>query len=166
MQTPVKTLLYASDLSEGSAYALNYAVKLAGMLDARVHILHALEPISEEARMTMRMFLSSKEAQRKAIKARKQTALEMLHERQREFWNDASPEVAALRDRVAGVEVIEGFSAEVILERAKTLPADMILMGSHEHGFNHTFLGQTAKRVLRRSRTPTLIIPYPTKGKK
>ncbi len=160
MNASIKTLLYATDLSEGSVYGLRYAVGLAARLDAQLHLLHALEPLSEEARMTMRMFLTDRCARQKALSSRRDTALALMRRRQRAFWEDASPETVALRERVAEPQVIEGFAAEVILTHAAQLPADMILMGSHKHGLNHTFLGQVAKRVLRRSRIPTLIIPY------
>ena len=43
--------------------------------------------------------------------------------------------------------------------RAKTHNCDLIVMGSHERGMSHTFLGSVAKSVLRRSHVPTLIVP-------
>lgn len=161
MTGPANTLLYATDLSDGSAYALGYALRMADSLDARLHVLHVLEPLSDEARLTIRSFMSDPAAQDRARHGRKQMALERMRDRQAEFWKTAGPEMAALEPRLATSEVIEGFPAEVILNRARSLPADLILMGSHEHGLSHTFLGQVAKRVLRRSRLPTLIIPYP-----
>lgn len=160
MKTPIKNMLYATDLSCGSVYGLRYAVKLADALDAQLHILHALEPLTEEARMTMQMFITDAETRHRAIQGRIETAKEMLQERQQSFWQDADPDIAEMRGRIASIDVIEGFAAEVILNRANEMPADMILMGSHAQGFNHTFLGDVAKRVMRRSRIPTLIIPY------
>jgi nucleotide-binding universal stress UspA family protein len=45
---------------------------------------------------------------------------------------------------------------------ADELNCDMIIMGTHAKGFiAHTFLGSTAKRVLRRTRKPVFIIPMP-----
>ncbi|GAB6147125.1 hypothetical protein JCM12294_45690 [Desulfocicer niacini] len=41
--------------------------------------------------------------------------------------------------------------------------ADLIVMGTHEKGVSHTFLGTVAKRVLQRSRTPALIVPLSKK---
>ena len=161
MTSPANTLLYATELSDGSAYSLGYALRIADSLDARLHVLHVLEPLSEEARLTIRSFMSDPAAQDRALHGRKQMALERMRDRQAEFWRTAGPEMAGLEHRLAQSEVIEGFPAEVILDRARSLPADLILMGSHEHGLSHTFLGQVAKRVLRRSRLPTLIIPYP-----
>lgn len=158
---PIKTLLYATDLSEGSIYALRYAVRLAEAVDGKVHVLHALRPLSEDARITLRAYVTDAAMRDAAVRNRLETAREVMAERQRTFWAETDPTKAARRDRIADIEIIEGQPAEVILQRSVSLGADMILMGSHEHGLSHTFLGTVAKRVMRRSRIPTLIIPYP-----
>lgn len=42
------------------------------------------------------------------------------------------------------------------------LNCDAIIMGTHGKGIiSHTFFGNTAKRVLRRTRKPVFIIPLP-----
>lgn len=158
----IRTILYATDLSNTSAYAFRYAACLSKALDARLHILHAVEPMSEEARMTLTAFITDPTAREDALRRRMETARRLLDERQETFWAQMTPEEMVLRDRVDEIEVIEGFAAEAILRRAESLPADMILMGSHAHGISHTFLGTVAKRVLRRARVPTLIVPYAT----
>lgn len=42
----IKKILYATDLSENSSYAFFYAIDLAQRHDAKIVILHAIEPIS------------------------------------------------------------------------------------------------------------------------
>jgi nucleotide-binding universal stress UspA family protein len=156
----IKTILYATDLSNTSVYAFRYAVCLARALDARLHILHAVEPMSQDARTTLQFFISDPKLREEALNRRFENARDLLNERQEGFWAQMPSDEKALRDRVDEIEVIEGFAAEAILRRAESLPADMILMGSHAHGISHTFLGTVAKRVLRRARIPTLIVPY------
>jgi len=66
--------------------------------------------------------------------------------------------------RVTEIEVKEGYPAEVILRTAEDENCDVIIMGSHGKGIlTHTFLGSVAERVLRRSRKPVFIIPFPAK---
>jgi len=63
---------------------------------------------------------------------------------------------------VISIKVCEGFPAEKILSEAEELNCDEIIMGTHSKGIiANTFLGSTAKRVLRRTRKPVLIIPLP-----
>lgn len=51
-----------------------------------------------------------------------------------------------------------------ILSMADGYNCDMIIMGTHGKGIiGNAFLGSTAKRVLRRTRKPILIIPLPKK---
>ena len=139
---------------------------MAEAVDGKVHVLHALKPMSEEARITLRAYVTDPKMRDAAIRDRLTTAREVMAERQRAFWEETDPAMAARRDRIAGIEILEGNPAEVILKRSVSLDADMILMGSHEHGFSHTFLGTVATRVMRRSRIPTLIVPYPAEAER
>ena len=65
-------------------------------------------------------------------------------------------------DRVASIEVSEGFAAEEILKKADEFDCDVIVMGTHGKGLiSHAFLGSISKRVLRRTTKPVFIIPLP-----
>jgi nucleotide-binding universal stress UspA family protein len=53
-----------------------------------------------------------------------------------------------------------GQPASHILGRAKSLPADMIVMGTHgTSGFQHLVLGSVTERVLRKATCPVLTVP-------
>ena len=56
-------------------------------------------------------------------------------------------------------EVLSGDIAEEILAYVSKASVDMIIMGTHERGLSHTFLGSVAKSVLRRSHVPSLVVP-------
>ena len=45
----IKKILYATDLSKNSSYAFLYAVDMAKRHDARIVVLHAIEPIPSYA---------------------------------------------------------------------------------------------------------------------
>ena len=45
MTPQIKKILYATDLSKNSSYAFLYAIDMAKKHDARIVILHAVEPI-------------------------------------------------------------------------------------------------------------------------
>ena len=48
-----------------------------------------------------------------------------------------------------------------ILEAAASLPADLIVLGTHGHsGFDHLLLGSVTERVLRRAPCPVLTVPH------
>jgi nucleotide-binding universal stress UspA family protein len=57
-----------------------------------------------------------------------------------------------------------GYPVDEILEKAKSLPCDLLIMGTHGRtGFDHLLIGSVAEKVLRLSQCNTLIIPI--KGK-
>lgn len=154
------SILFATDLSKHSTYALKHAAGLAKSTRARLHILHVAQPISDDALTTMRMFIQDEAARTNALASRTGFVRQELKDRQNNFWNNVSDEDKEIRNQIDTTEVIEGYPAEVILRRARELKCDLIVLGAHSHGFSQTFLGSVAKRVLRRADIPTLVVPY------
>jgi nucleotide-binding universal stress UspA family protein len=161
MLPDITKILYATDLSDNSAYALRYAINSALKHDAGIIILHVFEHVSATMRSVLNVYLD--EDLRKKIDNERvtetidriRTRLQVLYDK--EFRGE--PDCAS---RVESIEVCEGFPAEEILRKADEFNCDAIVMGTHGKGFiSHTFLGSTAKRVLRRTRKPVFIIPLP-----
>jgi len=154
----IKKILYATDLTENSAYAFRYAVSSAQQHVAKIHILHVLEEIKTNllwAYFEMDKLQEIREKGKEEIKDRIQKRLEIFC--QRELMD--SP---ACRDLVASTEVVEGDPAAEILRKADELEADLVVMGTHGKGLlEHTFLGSVAEKILHRIKIPVLTIPIP-----
>jgi nucleotide-binding universal stress UspA family protein len=154
----IKKILYATDLSENSAYAFRYAVSSAQQHGAKIHILHVLEEIKTNllwAYFEMEKLQAIREKGKDEIKDRIQKRLAIFC--QRELMD--SP---ACRDLVASTEVVEGDPAAEILRKADELEADLVVMGTHGKGLlEHTFLGSVAEKILHRIKIPVLTIPIP-----
>lgn len=68
-----------------------------------------------------------------------------------------------LNDNTIQAVVKEGDFGEQILETAKEIKADMIVMGTHSRrGLEKILVGSVAEKVLRHSTIPLLIIPTKT----
>lgn len=160
MKPTITHILFATNLSRNSTHALRHTASLAQATNAKIHVLHVNEPISDDARITFELFVLNEDSRKTASQARHEMVRKLLAERQARFWAALDDEDRRLRDLVTSVEVTDGYPADVILRRARDLSCDLIVMGTHDHGRTHSFLGTTAKRVLRRSEIPTLIIPY------
>ncbi len=156
----ITNILFATDLSRNSTHALRHAASLAQATGAEIHVLHVNEPISEDAKITFEMFVLNEETRKAATERRHEMVRQVLAERQARFWSRFEGDDAQIRDQVTSIEVTDGHPAEVILRRSKELGCDLIVLGAHDHGFSHTFLGSVAKRVLRRSEIPTLVVPF------
>jgi len=154
-----KKILYATDLSANSTNAFRHAVALAKQSDAEIHVLHVVEELSDQAKTTLMMFMMDEKQRNDALHNRKLSARKQLEDVQNNFWSSVDDEDKSLRDQIKSVEVMEAYPADAILIQAKKLGCDLIVLGGHAQGIGHTFLGSIAKRVLRRSEVPTLVIP-------
>jgi nucleotide-binding universal stress UspA family protein len=159
MQYEIKSLLYSTDLSQNSHIAFGYAVYLAKLTGADLHLLHVLASMSDDAMFALQTYVQDENKRRDIVGKRVENARTRLDERQESFWSAQSPEDRKVREQIKSVTVCESYPAEEILKTAETRKCDLIVMGSHERGMSHTFLGSVAKSVLRRSHVPTLIVP-------
>jgi nucleotide-binding universal stress UspA family protein len=106
-----------------------------------------------------------------SIAAASQARIAALHVAPATVLDDA--EAAALREMIAlrfaaasgpGIDlevfVEPGSPADRIVDRAASLPADLIVMGTHgSRGFERLMLGSVTERVLRRACCPVLTVP-------
>ena len=157
----IKKILYATDLSENSAYAFRYAINSALKHDAGIIILHVFELGSATKQSVLNLYLDD-DTREETFNENVSNAIDRLRKRlqgicDKEFNGDTK-----YADSVESIEVCEGFPAEEILKKADEFDCDAIVMGTHGKGLiSHAFLGSIAKRVLRRTRKPVFIIPLP-----
>ncbi|WP_440766570.1 universal stress protein [Natronorubrum sp. DTA7] len=76
-----------------------------------------------------------------------------------DFFEDVRS-IAATHDRTVETTVIEGTSADAILEYAREHDVDQIVMGSQgRSGVSRILLGSIAEAVTRKSSVPVTIVP-------
>ena len=159
MPIDIKNVLYSTDLSQNSHIAFRYAVHLAKITGADIHLLHVLEKLSDDAVFALQTYIQDDKRRHEVMGERVDKARGRLEERQKAFWAEQTAEDRKVCDQIKSVTVCESYPAEEILKLAEAHNCDLIVMGSHERGMSHTFLGSVAKSVLRRSHVPTLIVP-------
>jgi nucleotide-binding universal stress UspA family protein len=157
----IKKILYATDLSPNSAYAFRYAINSAIKHNARIVILHVFEFFSAAARSQIELYFDE-EFRKKVYQERMEETKDKIKSRLNVLCQKELQDYPDSEDHVMAIEVSEGFAAEEILTKAEKHACDVIIMGTHSKGIiGNTFLGSTAKRVLRRTRIPVFIIPLP-----
>jgi nucleotide-binding universal stress UspA family protein len=135
------------DLSEYANQALDYAINLAGKLDARLTLLHVIQIPFGGADMGVTLpytYIQDLEA-------------EIMQ----------SMESCLARVTAAGLEgeivVVHGVPFHEILETAKTQQVDLVVMGTHGRtGLQHILLGSVAEKVVRLAPCPVLVARQPT----
>ncbi len=137
------------------------AVQLAKSTGAKIHILNVVEELSTDAKLTLQAYFMDGASRSNALHERTHQAKGYLKDRVEKFWSEQAEEDRHVRDQIATVTACEAYPAEQILKSAIEHDCDLVVMGAHEKGLSHNFLGGVAKSVLRRSRIPTLIVPLP-----
>ncbi len=153
----IKTVLFATDLSKNSAYAFYYAVHMAKRDEAKIVILHAVEPLPP-------MLVSFEDFAYKVAKDRWEETVKKFKER----IQDISVKVDARMgtssvDLISKILIRLGHPVEEILKAVDEEGCDVIVLGTHSKGFlKQTFLGSVSSSVLFRTRKPVFVVPLPS----
>lgn len=154
----IKKILYATDLSKNSAYAFYYAVDIAQKRNAKIIILHVIEPVSPLIRGYV--------GEDTIVKIQQQNVEETIREiskRLKDFCKAVDDRIGPCLELVSDILVRLGHPVNEILGVAEKEACDLLVLGSHGKGFlEHTFLGSVSRMVLDRSRKPVFIIPLPS----
>jgi nucleotide-binding universal stress UspA family protein len=152
----IKKILYATDLSKNSSYAFLYATDMAKRHDAKIVIIHVIEPIPQYAEVYTGITDEAK-------LNKKEEMVEELKKHLQGFCKKAEAQIGPpCVELVSEIFVPIGHPPEEILNAAEKESCDMIIVGSHGKGFlAHTFLGSVSNAVLHRTKKPVFIIPLP-----
>jgi nucleotide-binding universal stress UspA family protein len=147
----IRRILCPTDLSEIAPRAFDHATALARFHQAEVELAYVSEPLLPgpvaPASYPPWAVLDP------AVRGRLRSALEAL----------AAP-ASALGIPVR-IEVYEGRVVVEILERARSWPADVVVMGTHGRGgFERWVLGSVTEKLLRKAPCPVLTVPPPAEG--
>ena len=157
----IKSILYTTGLGSGTPYVFRYALSIAQKYDAKIHIIHAHEPLTSSGQNMADLYMF----QEKSADVFKQAVADAEKEIIQRLDILCTKETASDpqgRERIASIEVIKQPPKQAILAEAERLNADMIIMGSHRHSvLADAMLGTTTLKVLHRSTIPVMVIRIP-----
>jgi nucleotide-binding universal stress UspA family protein len=145
----MKTIVVALDYSESTPVVLNAAVEMAKAFGASLHLLHVLEaePAYTAYGFTPDEFPAIHLFQQEA---RKRAAVKLD-----ELLATVPSDISDVRTKL-----VEGAPLHVILDYAKEIRADLVVLGSHGHGVVASILlGSVAEGLVRKAQYPTLVVP-------
>ena len=137
----IQKILVPTDFTSHSDKAINYAVMMARAFEARILLIHVIEPFTYSVSETIQVMDHY-------------VALREI----------ADPIMDNLREQLskqAKVDtfIVKGFPYVEIVKKAKQSKADLIVMGTHGRtGLKHLLMGSVAERVVRLARCPVLTI--------
>jgi nucleotide-binding universal stress UspA family protein len=167
----VKKILYATDLSENARYAFAYAVSLADLYNASITFVHVLSEIPDLLDKSVIGYISEDrweeiksqnvdEAREALIGKRRDhlTVRDALHQ----FSENVKETHEGKGFVTDDIVVVRGNPVEEILKYSAERNCDLIVMGTHGQGtLADVMMGSTARRVLRRSKKPVLVVRLP-----
>lgn len=155
----LSSILYATDLGLYAPYVLQHALALAKAFQSDLYVVHAVEPMGLFAESVLQTYLDEKTLQELRSKGLT-TVMASIEQRVLEGFRDEMGEAQQDMQIVRSVRVVQGDPAQVILDEARKLGVDLLVVGSHSHGAAHDIpLGRTAARLLQLSETPVYMVP-------
>jgi nucleotide-binding universal stress UspA family protein len=144
----MKSIVVALDFPITSRKVLNMAKKFALEFKAKLHIMH-----SESIDSYFNHIVTEDNLQPSA---------DLLNK----YKTDYEKKMQSLYDELSSEKIdcncilMEGPTVDNILKFSAEVEAEMIILGSHEHGnFYHLIMGSTHNLLIKKSTIPILIIP-------
>ncbi len=142
-----KTILFATDFSEGADYAMRYALSLARKFESRLIVIHIInEPVD------LRGFYVPHISFDKLEEEIEQGAQKLMEQFCRKHMQDYEN---------YETHVFPGIPYDEIIKRADEFGAELIVVGTHGRtGLDHVLFGSTAEKVVRKSSVPVMTIRF------
>ena len=140
-----KTILFATDFSEGSDFAFKAALSMAGKYDSKLIVIHVInEPVDLRGFYVPHISFDKLEEE---IEQGAEKLMEKFCRTHMQDFNNYE------------TYVLPGIPYDEIIKKAESLNADLIIMGTHGRtGLDHVLFGSTAEKVVRKSPIPVMTI--------
>ena len=143
----MKTIIAALDFSDASEPVIAATTKLAKALNEGIHLVHVVE-----AEPTYAAYGFSPDE------------FPAMHQVQTESLNRGEEKLQKIAQEIdvpnVQTRVLQGQPLHALLMYAEEINADMLVLGSHGHGFlGSLLLGSVAEGCVRKAKIPALIVP-------
>ena len=169
MLPEIKKILYTTNMGKNTRPVLRLAVSLAKAHNAKLYILHVVEPLTDAGSFMIEAYLSRDMAEQAEDLAKNlraamsQQVLDKLRERLERFCAEDLGSSLSQLDFLDAIKVVSGSPAETIVREADTGGMDLIVVGSNAGSLRSALLGSTARKVTLMSHKPVLVVPMSEK---
>lgn len=160
----LKRILVPTNLGEPSKAAIRYGVAFARQFEARLFLVHVLDPKRLDTVIETERVLETLGPDEPTAAEREPDPVEVARKAARD---DLGRLLTPQDERDTHTEYLlraarAGGPGEAIVACAEELDVELIVMGKHRIGFVEQLVaGSVAERVIRRAPCPVLIVHYP-----
>lgn len=169
MLKPIRSILFATDLTPNCQPALEFTIALATRFKATIYMLHVIEKLPNNIDEKLKDLLGkhqwedlvqSHQANARRSLLGKQSTSSRVREAVHNFCKEVGIEDNACDFNSSEIIISDGELVEDILAKAVENECDLIVLGGHKNLFSDaTSFGSTAKGVLKGSKIAVTIVP-------
>lgn len=171
MAVQIQKILFATDLTDNSKHAFQYASTLAARFEARIVLVHVMQALPIDARSQLDLVAGEGTTERLREHNREE-AREILMGKKKEdhkirvalgeFYGDAGLASSASFDDFE-IVIREGEIHEQIVKAVSEFGCDVVVVGAHKGLLGGTVVGGKTKNILHRVGVPVVIVPPPSR---
>ena len=168
MLKPIRSILFATDLTPNCQPALDFTMALATRFQATIYLLHVIEKLPDSVSGRLKGLLgthqwetmvgSHQESAHKSLLG-KQSTSSGVREALRDFCKQENLDDDTCDFRSSEIIITDGELIEDILSSAEKNECDLIVLGGHKNIFTKSSFGNTVKGVLKKSKIPVTVVP-------
>jgi len=164
----IKSILFATDLSEKCKPAFDFAASLATRYQATIIMLHVTEKIPDYIESRLKGLFGEEEFEKiaadheKSMQAKliaKKTSDNLIRIALEQFCSEAGIDDASCDFHSREVVIGKGEVVNEIIKQSEKFDCDIIILGSRKGILKRSSIGPVIKEVLRRSKIPVLVVP-------
>lgn len=168
MLKPIRSILFATDLSENCQPAYDFTLSLAVKFQATIYLLHVIEPLPENVEGRLKDLLgkhqwedmvNSQQTNARRSLLGKTPASTVVKDALNSFCNQSGIDEEACNFQSREIIISDGDIEDEILHHAAENECDLIVLGGHKNLFSKTSVGSTTKIVLKKSKIPVTVVP-------
>ncbi len=168
MLKPIRSILFATDLTQNCQPALEFTIGLATSFRATIYMLHVIEKLPEHMDERLKdllgrhqwedMINSHQMNARRSLLGKKSTNA-VVREAVHDFCKEAGIDENACDFNSREIIISDGDVVEEVLKHADSNECDLIVLGAHRTVFANTSVGSTTKNILKKAKVAVTIVP-------
>jgi nucleotide-binding universal stress UspA family protein len=168
MLKPIRSILFATDLTANCQEALEFTIALATSFKATIYMLHVIEKLPEHVDEKLKDLLGTHQwedmVNSHQMNARrsllgKQSTNSTVREAVHEFCQQTGIDEDACDFNSREIIISDGDVVEEVLSHAEKNECELIVLGAHKTVFSKTSVGKKVKGILKKAKIAVTVVP-------